>query len=330
MSFWIHKPGIQASIQDLGRIGYQHWGIPVGGAMDEYAAQLGNLICQNPKDAAVIEFTLHGALLELTETHSIALTGGGCRVMINGELAPMNQRLLVKKGSTLLMQPSPLGCRTYLAVTGGFTGNKELGSFSTYQPASLGGTNGRSLAANELLHVQEINNNSLLTENIPDQFLHQTKSRNSNGSKGFNTEGPQISISNPALISKEVWIDACKGPEWEWFDEISQESFFDSPWKIDPQSNRMGYRLKNSPLKKILEKELVSTPVTRGIIQVTPDGNPLLLMADAQTIGGYPRIARVSAADLFILAQCAPGYIVHFNCIDDITSLNKKSNGLAN
>lgn len=330
MSVLIHKTGIQASIQDLGRRGYQRWGIPIGGVMDEVAAKLANLICENSIHAPVIEFTLQGAQLEFTDAHKIALTGGGSQVIINGNPAPMNQLLIVEKGAILTLQPNPLGCRTYLAVQGGFVANRELDSASTYQHAGLGGINGKNLAPHEVLEVQKINTGSALPDNAPEKYALQAGTSLGLIGKGFSSEGPQVSITNPALQAKEVWIDACKGPEWDWFDEDSQQAFFSASWKIDAQSNRMGYRLKNVLLKKTTNKELISTPVTRGIIQVTPDGNPLLLMADAQTIGGYPRIARVCPADLSILGQCAPGYIVHFNCIDELTSLKKKSDVLAN
>ena len=330
MSIRIHKPGVQASIQDLGRKGFQHWGIPVGGVMDENAAKLANVLCENPIEAALIEFTLHGGVLEFTDHHRIALSGGGCRITINGHEVPMNQLLSVEQGGIMKMQPSPLGCRTYLAIEGGFDVMNELGSVATYLPAALGGIYGRNLLANDVLPVKkqtQVNRPSL----EPTEILHQQSAAKANSnSKGFLMESPQVSIVNQALATREVWIDACQGPEWDWFDTKSQEAFFSVPWKIDAQSNRMGYRLYNTPLDKIITKELISTPVTRGIIQVTADGTPLLLMADAQTIGGYPRIARVCPADLSILAQCSPGYTVHFKLISNEASLQKSAHALSN
>ena len=126
----------------------------------------------------------------------------------------------------------------------------------------------------------------------------------------------QINIDNPALEKNEIAIRCHKGPEWEWFDNATQSQLVKENWRISPQSNRMGYQLQGSPLLLKEKTELISTAVMPGIIQVTPSGMPIILGADAQTIGGYPRIARVHTPDMSILGQCRPGILLRFQLLD--------------
>ena len=149
MSLLVHKPGVLASIQDGGRFGYQHWGIPISGAMDIVSMQAANLICGNNPNSAVIECTLHGTSVVFQQFHQFAITGGGAIATLNNEPIGFHQLISAAAGDLLQLHPSPDGCRSYLAVAGGFAIEAELNSCSTYSLANLGGINGCNLKAGD-------------------------------------------------------------------------------------------------------------------------------------------------------------------------------------
>ena len=300
MSITIIKPGISCSIQDLGRWGYQQFGVPIGGAMDTFSATTANRVCGNDDDEAVLECTLHGLEMKCNETLSFALTGGGARITINGAAVAYNRLIKVVAGSILKLHPDPIGCRTYIAFVGGLKIEKELGSASTYASSQLGGYKGRNLEAGDELALKK---NNIETDLSKDIIINED---------GFGISKWKAQVSELPHLQDLVEITCEKGPEWELFDEVSQAQFFNQLFTIAPQSNRMGYRIEGATLSLKEKIELISTAVTRGIVQVTNEGHPIILMADAQTIGGYPRIARVSSKDISLLAQCRPGMRVRF------------------
>lgn len=288
MSLLLHKTGILALIQDGGRSGYRHIGIPESGPMDIQSYQLAHACCGNQGHEPLIEFTLHGAMVEFKKATTIALTGGGATATINDLPIAYNQAHSIEAGAILKLLPAPFGCRTYLAVQGGFIVQAELGSCSTYTSAAIGGINGRSLRPGDYIAWNENNPRNSTSMQL------------------------SVNIENPALFNQSVSLQCYPGPEWAWFDRATQERFLQQQWQIDPQSNRMGYTLKGSPLLLKEKRELISTAVMPGIIQVTPAGNPIILLADAQTIGGYPRIARLHASAFPIIGQCRPGNSIQF------------------
>ena len=300
MSITIIKPGISCSIQDLGRWGYQQFGVPIGGAMDTIAATTANRVCGNDDDEAVLECTLHGLEMKCNETLSFALTGGGAKITINGVAVAYNRLIKVVAGSILKLHPDPIGCRTYIAIACGLKIEKELGSASTYASSQLGGYKGRNLEAGDELALKQ---NYIETDLSKDIIINED---------GFGISKWKAQVNPFPHLQDVVEINCEKGPEWELFDEVSQAQFFNQLFTIAPQSNRMGYRLDGATLSLKEKTELISTAVTRGIIQVTNEGHPIILMADAQTIGGYPRIARVCSKDISQLAQCRPGMRVRF------------------
>lgn len=303
MSLRIHKPGIQASIQDAGRLGYQHWGVPVGGAMDILSMQAANLICGNDLSAAVIECTLHGTLIEFQEPHQFTVTGGGAIATLNNRPISFNELISASTGDLFQLHPNPNGCRSYIAVCGGFAIEPDLNSCSTYPPAKLGGINGDYLKAGDTLAICTRKNG------VRHQALADT---NNSSHEESNQSILKKAKNNAALTQKEVTIKIHRGPEWDWFDLFAKENLLKKQWVVGNNANRMAYLLNGPALQKIDTQELVSTAVTRGIIQVTTSGQPIILMADAQTIGGYPRIAWVCSNDLPILAQCRPGAQLNF------------------
>ncbi len=300
MSITIIKPGVSCSIQDLGRWGYQQFGVPIGGAMDIISATTANRICGNEDNEALLECTLHGLEIKFNSHVAFALSGGGAVAKINGVAVAYNRLIKVISGSILKLHPDPHGCRTYFAFVGGLKIEKELGSASTYTSSLLGGFKGRNLEAGDALALKK---NNIETDRSKDIIINEDC---------FGISKWKAQVNPLPHLQDQIEIHCEKGPEWELFDEVSQEEFFKQAFTIASQSNRMGYRLDGVKLSLKEKTELVSTAVTRGIIQVTNEGHPIILMADAQTIGGYPRIARVSSKDISLLAQCRPGMKVIF------------------
>lgn len=300
MSITIIKPGISTSIQDLGRWGFQQYGVPIGGAMDREAARTANRLCENDDEEAVLECALHGVEIKFNETVCFALSGGGARATLNGVDVAYNRLIKVIAGSTLKLHPDAFGCRSYIAFAGGLHIKKELGSASTYVASALGGINGRNIIAGDEI---KINKDRKEPHAAKDIVIDQN---------GFGVSKWKAQVYTLPHVNDIVEISCVPGPEWELFDETSQSSFTNQTFTIAAQSNRMGYRMEGATLSLKEKTELVSTAVTRGIVQVTNQGHPIILMADAQTIGGYPRIARISSDDLSKLAQCRPGMKVNF------------------
>jgi antagonist of KipI len=301
MSITIIKPGVSCSIQDLGRWRYQQFGVPIGGAMDRDAAKTANRLCENNDEEAVLECALHGLELKFNETVCFALTGGGARATINGIDVSYNRLIKVIEGSSFKLHPDAFGCRTYIAFAGGLNIKKELGSASTYVASALGGEHGRNIIVGDEL---ELYKNRKEPSSAKDIVIDEN---------GFGISKWKAQVKLLPHVNDVVEISFVPGPEWELFDEASQALFTNQIFTIAPQSNRMGYRMEGATLSLKEKIELVSTAVTRGIMQVTNEGHPIILMADAQTIGGYPRIARITSSDLSKLAQCRPGMKVKFS-----------------
>lgn len=300
MSITIIKPGISTSIQDLGRWGFQQYGVPIGGAMDQESAVTANRLCGNDDNAAVLECVLHGLELKFKETICFALTGSGAKSTINGVDVSYNRLIKVIAGSILKLHPDAHGCRTYIAFAGGIKCTKELGSASTYVASSLGGVDGRNLLAGDELFINKIESVTSVGSSI---VIDET---------GFGVSKWKAQTKSLPHVNNVIEVKCVPGPEWDSFNEASQQIFLNTNFTIASQSNRMGYRLEGNKLNLKEKVELISTAVTRGIVQVTNEGNPVILMADAQTIGGYPRIARIQSDDINLLAQCRPGMKVNF------------------
>ena len=301
MSLRIIKPGISTTLQDAGRPGFQAAGVPVSGAMDKDSMKLANLLCGNDPGEVVLETTLHGAEWLVEEEQLIALCGSGCTLLINNKPAPFHKAICVKACSLLSLKPSPDGCRSYLAVAGGFKAMADLNSRSTYSPAELGGYQGRALKAGDLLEWRS--EKSMLATAIMDSLAN---------------EGNDFAVAKWGIdfdrqeAGIEKAIRVFNGPEWHWFDEHTRTKIYRESFGVSNQSNRMGYRLSGPAFILTKKRELISTAVCSGLIQVTHEGSLVLLMADAQTTGGYPRLAMVAAVDLPACAQLRPGDSIQF------------------
>ena len=307
MSITILKPGMMSSVQDLGRWGFQQFGVPIGGAMDKVSAALANIICGNDENEAVIEMTLHGTSIMFNEAAFCAIVGGGCKAYIDDVELPFNRLLWIPAFSIIRTTAHAQGCRSYLAVSGGFNVKKIMGSASTYTPSGIGGINGRNLITGDMLafkHEQDLqaaSNLHMLPSGVGISHWHTA----------------ELFAATPDVAT----VHAIKGPEFDLFNSTSQENIFNAVFTISSQSNRMGYRLEGKKIALEQQTEIVSTAVTAGVVQVTHEGDPIILMADAQTTGGYPRIARICAADIPLLAQARPGVKIQLREIGEEESL---------
>jgi len=277
----IIRSGLYTSVQDGGRYGLRQSGVSRCGALDKPALMTANLLVGNDPNAAAIEITLGQFSVQFTRDGWFALTGAGCESTLDGKPVWAGWRLPVKAGQTLVMKHPLHGIRSYLAVAGGIDVPKVLGSYSTDLKVGIGGLEGRRLQEGDSLKV------------FPSE-------------RSFS--GPQ----GVKLLFRGNRIRALPGPEYHEFDAASQENFWRAPWQLSPQSNRMGYRLKGQPLVRTTDRELLSHGLLPGVVQVPHNGQPIVLMNDAQTTGGYPRIACIIEADMFQLAQIPLGQPIHF------------------
>lgn len=298
MSLQVIKPGFHTTVQDLGRIGYQHDGIAVSGAMDPYACRIANMIVGNDERCAVLEMTLIGATLQIQADCWLAICGGDMRPLIDGQAVPMWRPVWVKEGRVLTFQYAHKGCRTYVAVAGGLDVPAVMESRSTYVRGQFGGIEGRPLQAGDVIPIKE---------------HHLPLKPHLSAQQSF--YAPSWSVSRfigPHYSGRPV-VRVIQGHEFDYFAPQSQRDFLFRSYTVSRRADRMGYHLSGVKLQASEQAtEMVSTAVTMGTIQVPPSGEPIILMADRQTIGGYPRIAQVITVDLPLLAQLKPIDRLHF------------------
>lgn len=303
MSIFVLKPGLLTTVQDLGRYGWQRHGVIVSGAMDPFALRLANWLVGNDAGEAALEMTLIGSELKFETDALIAVTGGNLFPAVNGQPLPMWRPVLVKSGSVLRFSAAGNGCRWYLAAAGGFRIDSVLASKSTYLRAGIGGFAGRALRETDRL--------PLGTPAPAVQSLMRQLQALSDDSP-FASVNWRVSEYFLSFYREKRTIRVMRGGEFLHFSEASRRRFFQEEFRVTPQSDRMGYRLADAKLELQKQLELISEAVTAGTIQVPPDGNPIVLMADRQTTGGYPKIAQVISADLPLLAQIKPGEKLRF------------------
>lgn len=287
-----------ATIQDLGRYGLQKFGVIVGGAMDSNSLRIANLLVGNSEGEGALEVTLFGTSLLFESDELIAITGGNLQPTVDGKAIPMWQPLLIRKGSVLKFSAAINGSRAYVSFSGGIEVPKVMGSKSTYIRAGIGGFQGRKLQKNDVFEC------STRTESGKDIFNQ------------LNKKDKYLSWSvhyTPFVTFKKTQtIRFIRGSEYDRFDEDSLKNFFSTPYTISTQSDRMGYRLEGEAIQLKEPFELLSEGVTFGTIQVPSNGQPIILMADRQTTGGYPKIGQVISADLPSLAQMQANGQVYF------------------
>ncbi|MGB6406853.1 MAG: biotin-dependent carboxyltransferase family protein [Planococcus donghaensis] len=289
----ILKGGLQTSVQDLGRIGFQKYGVIASGVMDPFAHRLANLLVGNDEQLATLEISLVGPKIQFTEDTLIALCGGDLSPQINGSPIKPWRMLVVKKDSTLTFGEPRIGARCYLAVAGGIQVEEVMGSRSTYLRAGIGGFKGRSLTKGDDIHNGEL---------TPIQLKALERSSDNE----FDWLVP------PARYFEEPIIRMIKGKQFELFNDASKDQIFTEAFSVSGNSDRMGYRLEGPSLALEEPTELISEAVAFGSVQVPSDGNPIILMADRQTTGGYPKIGQVASVDLPLIAQLQQGQQLRF------------------
>lgn len=303
MSMKVLRPGILTSIQDLGRYGFQKHGVIVSGAKDSYSLRIANLLVGNPEGEAALEITLIGPTLSIEQDILLSITGGDLTPTVDGVPIPLWRPVFIKKGSVLQFGACRSGCRSYLAVAGGYQTEEVMGSQSTYLRAGIGGHEGRALKSGDLLHIKVPSEKSI-------HFMQKLSKQTRNGS--FASTPWYVRGDYFPHVSPYSKVRVIRGSQFEQFTPESREQFFNQPFQVTPQSDRMGYRLSGPMLKLSEPLEMVSEAVTLGTIQVPTDGNPIILLADRQTTGGYPRIAQVAAVDVTIISQSKPGDKIFF------------------
>lgn len=270
----ILQPGLFSSIQDLGRFGYQKYGVPASGVMDRYAMRICNLVLGNPEDTGVLEFTMQGPHLKFTESTSISISGADLSASLNGNLIPMNERIEINAGDKLKFGKPKSGFRAYMGILGGFISEELMVSSSWYE----GLTENSRLTKGMKLHYS--------SENLVEVDTYSS-----------------IKIESDYVLSNE--IEVYLGPEFDKLSVDQQKTIFNSEFTIEETSNRMAVQFKEDFENEL--EPIITGPVMPGTVQLTPSGKLILLMRDCQTTGGYPRILQLSEYGIQVLAQKLPG-----------------------
>jgi antagonist of KipI len=278
------EPGLFTTIQDLGRPQAMTSGVPPGGAMDRFAHSAANLLLFNDRAAATLECTLLGPRLVAESACIVAITGGDLEPRLNDEPAPLWTSVAMAPGDVLSFGRRRSGARAYIAVGGGFLGERWLGSLSTNVMASRGGMHGRVLAKGDVLAGGESWRPALAGRTLAESM-------------------------RPEYTGHE--LHAIAGPHFDRLGAASRRDLFGSTFSLGTDSNRMGYRLEGPSLEAPGD-EVLSFALIAGVVQLPSGGRPILLMADHQTAGGYPVIATVASASMPATAQLAPGDELRF------------------
>lgn len=278
-------PGLQTTVQDLGRWGHQAIGVPVAGAMDPYAHRLANALVGNRRDAATLEITLVGPRLRFDDDRAVAVAGGRFTVTLDGHPVPQERAVSAAAGAVLAFGERRLGARAYVAVSGGIDLPFVLGSRSTHVPTRMGGLHGRGLRQEDVLPL---------------------------GPWGLRSARAPRVESSSAAADVPLRVRVVPGPQEDRFMNDALEQLVSAPYRVGVDSNRMGYRLEGPVLRHRAGADVISDATPLGTIQVPGSGQPVLLMADRQTTGGYAKLATVITADIGVAAQAAPGDLLQF------------------
>lgn len=283
--FYVIKPGLFTTVQDLGRYGYLKYGIPISGAMDTFSVATANLLVENNPNDACLEITLIGPELQTLTKTQVAITGGAVSAKINGQCIPMWQTLEVQESDIISFGKMESGCRAYLSIRGGINTSLVIGSRSTYVRGGFGGIEGRQLKTGDIVEGFDTNPSKAgysMQEELMPQFTGQFKAH------------------------------AILGPQADVFTEKGINTFLSSSYKVTPEADRMGYRLEGPTIEHKAKADIVSDALLPGAVQVPKNGKPIIIMRDAQTTGGYSKIAVVITPDVSSLGQARPNDTVEF------------------
>ena len=298
MNAVVTRAGFLTSVQDLGRTGFRHLGVSTSGALDSFALRVANLLVGNDEGAAGLEITLGGLQLRFKDERIVAWCGGEFDVQIGSRALPAGHVAHLQAGDEVKFGRAQIGCRCWLAISGGIDVPVVLGSRSTDLRGNFGGLDGRALRDGDIVPLgknSERTNvwiDNLRTERIAQWSAPQPWS--------------QTAIANPVLR-------VVRGVDWNRFNDVTIRRFTSEAFAVSTDSDRMGVRFDNPDLHRNDDGDLVSEAVAPGTIQVPSSGRPILLLGDCQTIGGYPKIAHVITVDLSIAAQLRGGDHVRFS-----------------
>jgi antagonist of KipI len=289
------------TVQDLGRAGMQRDGVPVSGAMDAFALRVANLLVGNRQDAAGLEITLAGPTLSFDRDAVVALCGAPLEARVQDRELPLWRAVWIPSGAQLACGGISSGCRTYLAVAGGIDEPLVLGGRSTFTRGRFGGHEGRALLAGDVLS---------LGAHTP--LAMRIASTLAGDGHGVAFAGWGIGPSMRPAYAHAPMVRLLAGTHTTELTDEARAQLFGDTFRISPNSDRMGYRLMGPGLQLTRPLDLLSEAVAFGTMQLPPSGEPIVLMADRQTTGGYPRIGEVATVDLPLLAQLRPGDEVRF------------------
>ena len=274
------EPGPFTTVQDGGRFGYQRYGMAPAGAMDEVAYRLGNLMLGNDANAASLEFTLKGPRLEILQDTILVVTGGRCVIKVNGNQEySVYEPIVVKANDQVEIEWITEGVRGYVIVQGGLDIPVVMQSRSTYLRGKIGGVEGARLRGGEELAVLE-----------------------EHGSLGRALPEDRWPLYQPPFV-----IDVIMGPQTDFFTEEGIKTFLDGDFQISEAADRMGYRLTGPEIMHVDKADIISDGIPLGAIQVPGHRQPIIMMKDRQTTGGYPKIATAASYEIYRLGQAKPG-----------------------
>jgi antagonist of KipI len=293
--------GLQTTVQDLGRVRTQRHAVPVGGAMDTMALRLANLVVGNEESAAGLEATLIGPALEFDAPTLVAIGGADLSATIDSVPVGRWRAALAPARSTLRLGRPEAGCRAYVAFAGGVDVPQIFESRATYLRGAFGGLAGRALRDGDEIHFGE-----------PSGLSRRIAASLRTESGGLSVAHWFAGITLRPPYSPEPIVRLLPGAHTDALDAASRTALFGGRFRVSASSDRMGYRLDGPQLRLRERVEMLSEGVTFGTVQLPPGGAPIVLMADGQTTGGYPRIGEVASVDLPLMAQLKPGDHVQF------------------
>ena len=286
MSITVLNPGLLTTVQDQGRIGYQQFGVSVSGVMDPRSAALANILVGNDEKEAVLECTMMGPHLQFNQANCIAITGGDLMPTLDGKPIPNYTAVKVEAGQVLKFTMPKTGCRAFIAFAGGLDIPEVMGSRSTYMKAKIGGVEGRKLAKGDVIGFR-----------APKAELKNMNFR---------------SMASEFVPRKEYTVRVVLGPQDDYFTDAGIETFLTQVYSVTAEFDRMGCRLEGAVIQHKDGGDIISDGIAFGAIQVPSSGQPIIMLGDRQTTGGYTKIANVISADFRILAQLKQGDKVRF------------------
>lgn len=287
VGFVTENPGVLTTIQDEGRYGYEQFGMSPAGPMDGTAFRTANLLVGNPEGESALEATVLGPTLRFDQDNVVAVTGADMAPILNGRPCPMYQAVAVKAGDRLALGAARTGCRAYIAFAGGLDVPQVMGSRATALQNKVGGFQGRKLAKGDSL--------------------------------GFRAPNPALPLPRtapvPAPAGREVVIRVILGPQDDAFTEEGVRTFLSQPYVVSKDFDRMGCRLEGPVIRHKADGNIISDGMVTGAIQVPTSGQPIIMLAERQTVGGYTKIATVISADLPLVGQRKTGDVICFQAV---------------